>query len=301
MSLRSYLKTFLKFCLALLFIVTIPVFSLCLALKLNHFSAEMLKQLLIDRKVYLTIYTEMVKTIETSKKESNGDDPLVLIGPFLKKEVTAEYIQQKTEQTIDDSQAWVTGKTTSPPVISFSDLKEKLVTKNAKLIAQLKELEAEYKKEKPKMDAESEEKMPEINFSDWLEKEPVIPLVKYIGWLKPVYQLVQYGTIIFGLLLFVYLVGMMGLSASISAGLKWLVTTVWLAAGWLALVIYALGQLFTYGLTRLPPEASVYIPLDLVTQFYQQIALVGHYVVYGLMGLGGLGVVVIVLRHNNHK
>lgn len=56
---------------------------------------------------------------------------------FVSKRLTPAYFQTKIESAIDDSANWITGKTQTPPAISFKELKEELQADHPEIMQEL--------------------------------------------------------------------------------------------------------------------------------------------------------------------
>ncbi len=91
--------------------------------------ADYLKSKLSESKTYSVIADELPDLINFSE---NGDDELVpeelktQIGGFVRKVVTAQYLQNKIEPFVDDTFTWLAGETDTLPTLSFSDLGKQL-------------------------------------------------------------------------------------------------------------------------------------------------------------------------------
>jgi hypothetical protein len=195
-------KTFLKILFSFLFILTVPVLALSLSVRLSQFSGNYLKQTLDDSNVYSKLYQQLLKLVDSSDK----DNPASLIFPFIKKDLSAPYFQAKIDAAIDDTEKWVVGTSSAPPQLSFVDLKDKLMSQNGKIVTQLESMEKVYIQKKSELGTEAQvEGLPDINLSQYLKKEPIIPLSNYFGWLKVVYFASHMGLYMLGGLLILYL------------------------------------------------------------------------------------------------
>lgn len=92
---------------------------------------DYVKSSLTESKIYSVVADELPDLINRSE---NGDDKLIpeevkmQIGGFVKKAVTAQYLQNKIEPFVDDTFTWLAGETDTLPTLSFSDLGKQLET-----------------------------------------------------------------------------------------------------------------------------------------------------------------------------
>lgn len=210
------MKTFIKILLILIFVGLSPIFIFFLSLKLSGFSQKSIKVQLIKEGVYTNSVNELYKQINTATTENSEGDPLPLIGPFIKKEITAQYFQQKIENLIDTTSDWVIGKTNVPPILSFQDLKEKLVKQNKPLLDTLIELSREVKKQQEEAISQAKangENIPDQNISTQnfdieklIKSDFSFPLGKYLTWLKLIYFCTSTGLFILaGIMFFIFI------------------------------------------------------------------------------------------------
>lgn len=221
------MKTFIKVILIFIFVGLSPIFIFFLSLKSSGFSQKSIKIQLIKEDVYTNSVNELYKQIDAATAENSSGDPLPLIGPFIKKEITAQYFQQKTENLIDVTSDWVIGKTNIPPVLSFQDLKEKLIKQNKPLLNTLIEMSREVKKQQEEAIRQAKENgenipdqnIPTQNFDleKLIKSDFSFPLDKYLAWLKSVYFFTSTGLFILAGVMFFVLVLILILSDSIKA------------------------------------------------------------------------------------
>lgn len=92
-------------------------------------TADYMKSSLTESKTYSVVADELPDLINRSE---NGDDELIpdevktQIGGFVRKAVTAQYLQNKIEPFVDDTFTWLAGETDTLPTLSFSDLGKQL-------------------------------------------------------------------------------------------------------------------------------------------------------------------------------
>jgi hypothetical protein len=108
------MRTVFQIFLLVTFVLFSPLVFLLLAVRMAAPSASTLKSELLKKDVYQSAITELHKHIDLASEEATSDDPVRLVGPFVKKEISVKYMQDKVETLIDDTQAWVTGKRGEP-------------------------------------------------------------------------------------------------------------------------------------------------------------------------------------------
>jgi hypothetical protein len=204
-------KLFIKILFAFLFIITVPFFTLSLSLRFSQYSGSYLKSALDDQNVYSKLTGQLNGYINTSLRSGSSDNPVSLIAPFIQKEFTPTYFQGKINHAIDDTESWLTSKSATPPVLSFTDLKDKIINQNTHIVSQLESLETAYNTNKSQLESQMQDTgnsdsstpttLPEINISSWLKKDPVIPIGTYLGWLKSLAILSKLGPWILGALM----------------------------------------------------------------------------------------------------
>ena len=120
------MRGFLIFLLFLVFFLAVPLAALSYSLNLA-LKPEYIKESLIKSKIYEATARTLPKLIESSNDEESPVSPedLKILEDFAKNEVTASYIQSKSEEMVDNTYNWVSGKTEKAPSISFIDLREK--------------------------------------------------------------------------------------------------------------------------------------------------------------------------------
>jgi hypothetical protein len=184
------MRTVFQIFLLVTFVLFSPLVFLLLAVRMAAPSASTLKSELVKKDVYQSAISEFHKHIDTASQEATSDDPVRLLGPFVKKEISARYIQDKMETLIDDTQGWVMGKR-GEPVLSFKDLKDKLVRQNRNIVMELekavKEME-QVQKEMPVGEGGvgTPEQMPfsSKDLDKFLKSDFEMPMGVYLGWLK---------------------------------------------------------------------------------------------------------------------
>lgn len=113
----------MKYLLLLFFAFTLPVLLFLANILYGDTSTSTLKANLRN----MGTYNQLSKTF--AQKDVKNADGGELYGNFVTKRFQPEYIQLKAEDAIDQSSAWITGKTQSEPVVNFKELKDDMARK----------------------------------------------------------------------------------------------------------------------------------------------------------------------------
>lgn len=122
------MRGFLTVILFIVFFLTFPIAVITYSIS-SIVTADYLKNHFSESKIYTVVASELPEVIIHSK---NGADKMVSaevkteLSEFIKKELTAEYLQGKTEPLVDDTFAWLAGKTETAPTLDLSDLGKKI-------------------------------------------------------------------------------------------------------------------------------------------------------------------------------
>jgi hypothetical protein len=235
------MRTVFQLLLLVTFVVFSPLIFIVLAFRASSVSTDMLKTQLVKKDVYTSAVAELHKHIDLLSEEGERDDPLVIAGPFIKKEISPAYIKGKVETFIDDTQAWIKGKS-GEPVLSFKDVRDKLVTQNKNIVNQLenmlKEMEAQQKNMEDQYASQDQEagseKMPftSRDFETFLTSDFTLPMGVYIGWLKTTVAVMHILGIVLAICYGLSLLLIILLASSLQSKLRWVGWTFLLTAVW---------------------------------------------------------------------
>ena len=121
----------MKLQLLLFFAVVFPIVLFLATIIYGNTSTISLKKAITDSGAYSHIASQFAQVDADTIAKYNTYDV------FVSQLLTSTYFQTKIESAIDDSANWITGKTQTPPVISFKELKEELQTKDIILLKSL--------------------------------------------------------------------------------------------------------------------------------------------------------------------
>lgn len=250
------MKTFFKINIILIFSLLSVLFLILLFIRLDGVSIEKIKADLAGANIYTQAVTELNAQIDNTLTNDNSDQASVLIAQMIKKEITPDYLQGKTEKFIDDTNEWMIGKNPNPTVISFQDLKEKMTAQNAEIITTLETFNKEYEKQKKEIKKEVEineeiprnQEIPSFNLNKIIKSDFTISLDNKLDFLKTFYWYIVTLFPVIGTILIILLIIIIFLNDNNSAKLKWLGLTLLSSAIWNILLMLTL-LLFSKSMT----------------------------------------------------
>ncbi len=130
----------MKLLTLLFFTFTLPLVIFLTVLLYGPLTPVSIKSELNNASVY-------EKLSQTLADISSNDSENTELAGIITSRFTSEYIKIKTEGVIDDTSNWITGKSTTPPMLSFKELKEDIVKENPQLLTQLTDMADEMKNE----------------------------------------------------------------------------------------------------------------------------------------------------------
>ncbi len=219
------MKSFLKTILILLFAAGFQILLFLLTFTFGSLSTTSIKKDLQTNKTYSILSSQIVTLIDqpsdTQDTQSQADD---LLGPFIKQQFTAEYLQQKTETFIDDTYFWMQGKTTTPPVISLKELKDNINAQNPGLFSQLQELSTQMKEEQKQAAAQDPTMATppdSFDLDKFINSDFSIPVGKNLSFMKQGYQMYTTGLPIIAIALLLAILFIVLLSDGLKSKLRW--------------------------------------------------------------------------------
>jgi hypothetical protein len=309
------MRTFFQVLILISFVLFSPVFFILLALRMGAPSVDVLKSQLIEKDVYTSTISALHKQIDEVVTDAAEDDPLVIVGPFIKKELTATYVQKKAETFIDDTHGWIAG-TSGEPVLSFTDMKEKLMGQNKNMIAQLQVAVTDMEAQQHAMpdisdDGNEQANAEKLPFSSndldaFLKSDFTVPMGKQLGWMKALVTIATVVGIGLGVSYALSLLLLIVLAPSLQSKLRWVGWTFLLTALWnIPGIAISAGAafIFTKALTQTLHEAvyiSPFIETFLTPVFvsYTRIASQACMV----MGISAIGMLILsfMVKHSPH-
>jgi len=124
------MRGFFTFILFLLFFLAVPIAVFSYVLN-SIIKPDYIKPLLDKSKIYVTTANTLPKLLENPDEETQISlEDSQKLQDFVKNQVTADYIQSKSELMIDKTYRWISGDTDKLPSITFTDLKSELIIVN---------------------------------------------------------------------------------------------------------------------------------------------------------------------------
>lgn len=215
----------MKFLLVVFFTLCFPFLVFLTAIVLMPDITPLLKTDLAKQQIYEQL-SKQFGSVQSQDAESQ------LIGTFMQNKFTPDYLQKKTETAMDYSADWVTGKSTTPPVLSFADIKDDLTAQNPQLIPTIEALSKQTKEQ----DLQQSDGITTI---DMLAKSDFsIKLAPYLVGLKSAYMTIRILQPILAILLIVCLVLLFILNKTWSAKLTWIGIALTLSGIWGYAIVY---------------------------------------------------------------
>jgi len=178
---------------ALFFLFTLPLIIFLSVIIYAGTTSVEIKQEFAKSNIYEKLIAGFQNPLTQSDVQSS-DPEFAMLFSFLQEALTPEYLQRISEKLIDDTTDWMNDKTQNPPIISFKEVKQKLLAKNPQLLTQAQEAIEELKnaaQESPELG--SAEQLDSLNtqtqkLNSLIASDLTIPLEKNLTPLKNGYK-----------------------------------------------------------------------------------------------------------------
>lgn len=137
----------MKFLLLILFVLSVPTAVLLSTILFTKDLNIILKQELSSAHIYDKANELLANSVSDDQSSQQFDT-------ILKTVITPSYLQDKTEYTIDLSYNWILNKSTTPPSVSFIEIKDAILKQNPQLLNEIDSFANEAKND-PSMQAEN--------------------------------------------------------------------------------------------------------------------------------------------------
>ena len=187
----------MKLLLLIFFVLTTPFAVLLVTIFYGPITVQTIKETLSKESVYAKT-TDLI----TDGFISNENEESKELETIIREYITPTYIQSKAELAIDDSRDWIVGETSIPPVISFVDLKERVLEKNPELLKSFEEMSADLEKndsipleestvaeESEQIEMEPQAKEMQQGIQSFMQSDFSIKLEPYLLGVKSFYSL----------------------------------------------------------------------------------------------------------------
>jgi hypothetical protein len=225
----------MKLLIALFFILFFPLFIFLTTILSTPDITPLIKTDLIKTNMYSNMSNQLSKL-------DIGDSNSALVNQFIQNRFTASYIQQKVEKAMDSSDAWIRGKTTKPPVISFTDVIDELTTQYPQLLPSIEQAASEMKQKEEQNPALQQNPQATKNLdmiASLAKSNFTIPLNKYLIGLKNFYKTIRILQPILALLLILCVILLGTMNKNWPQRLKWIGFTMLLASIWGFILAYS--------------------------------------------------------------
>jgi hypothetical protein len=134
------MRQFFRHAIATILVLFVPALIIAAIPLLNGFGSTKVKASLVQEGTYTTL-SSTAQSYAANLSFGEAESP-INIGALIQQELTPTYVQTKTESMIDQTDAWVTGKSVAPPTLSFNDLRDQVLAKNPLAQGQLTEFQS---------------------------------------------------------------------------------------------------------------------------------------------------------------
>lgn len=215
---------------ALLFFVFIaPVVVFLATILYGGLSTQVIKEELAKSDVYEKILNAAKEPpSDENTYETQEDQIFSTLSAF----ITPNYLEKKVNGIIDDADSWISGKSATPPVLSFKDKINEIEITNPRLITQMIELSEEMKQVQPAEQETNTNNEQSKMLEEFIKNDFSIPLKDHFQGLKQTYQSL---TVIYPILLSLLLLSLVGLyfwNHTWSARLRWFGITFFISGVW---------------------------------------------------------------------
>jgi hypothetical protein len=219
----------MKFLLALFFTVFFPIVIFLTTILYTSDITPLLQKDLVKNHIYTQLSDQLSKL-------DTGDANSAIISQFIQSKFTSDYLQNKVEKAMNDSDDWIKGKTNTPPVISFKDVKDALNAQYPQLLPGIIQAAQELKQQEaqnPQLAQQNPQATKNLDMiATFAKSDFTIPLNKYLVGLKNFYTAVRILQPILAILLLLSLILLGFMNKTWPARLKWIGFTLLLGSIW---------------------------------------------------------------------
>jgi hypothetical protein len=283
----------MKVFIILLFVFTFPIDVFLGTLLYGGISAPLLKQSLLTSNVYEKMGNSLSQ-LHIDETDQNTQE----FNTVIKMRFTPDYIRKKSEEAIDSSANWITNTTTTPPTISFKEVKQDIVTQYPNLLPSLEQMKNEVKTSQTPTpdDPQSQQQIEDMTksfdkLSDMAKSDFTIKLDTYVAGVKQFYTVIKIATPILVILLCIYVLLLGMLAHTWPSRLTWIGSAFFVGGMWGFMVLLFLNFLvagittFIYAQTTEAIALFAPIPVELIQHIaktytnYQGISSITFFVI----------------------
>lgn len=272
------------------FIQTFPLVVLIATLLYGGFSTTALKEELAKSGMY--------EKIISFTKDSSDEENIDSVFAILQNHLNPDYLQIKIEGVVDDTTLWVTGKTETPPALSFKDIKDEIEANNPTLFTDMQQISQEMQTAVAAENGEMTRTNQPNELETFIKNDFSIPLKDTFAGIKQVYIVLTIALPVLSFLLILSLVGLGVLNKTWQKRSRWFGVTFLLAGTLGVATIFFNQNLLTNSLGFLLEQndqmVQMIYPLieRILTIFVTQHAIyqtIANYILFGV------GIVSLVL------
>jgi len=226
----------MKFFISLFFIVCFPVVIFLTTILYISDITPLLKTDLVKNHIYNQLSSQLGKL-------DTGDSNSTIVSQFIQSKFTSDYLQNKVEKAMSDSDDWIKGKTNTPPVISFKDVKDELNAQYPQLLPDIEQSAVQLKQQEaqnPQLAQQNPQAVQNLNMiASFAKSDFTIPLNKYLVGLKNFYTMVRILQPVLTVLLVICILLLGTLNKTWSSRLKWIGFTLLFGSIWGFILAYS--------------------------------------------------------------
>jgi hypothetical protein len=208
----------MKLLLLLFFTITLPVVVLLTAVLYGGISSQVIKTELSQAHVYPQLDDYLGQLLQNLPSDQQTQ---TLVG-IVEHRLHSDYLQKKTESTLDTSANWITGKTTARPTLSFKEVRDDIAAQDPELITTLQnDAKALQQQAHASTEINSQEKQLADVFSSLVNSDFSLPLDKQLQPVKTTYTTLRIVHPVLLILSLLSLVGLVLLNKTWRARLNW--------------------------------------------------------------------------------
>lgn len=168
------------------FTLTLPITVFVATVLYGGFSTTILKTELARSNIYSKTLDVLAQPPgkDTTSQDQQQNQLIAAITVF----ITPTDLQQKTEQAIDDSAAWITDETTTPPVLSFKEIKNQIESQSPGLLTNIEDFSQSLQKQTTEQSLVKQKKTEKNLLTEFIKNDFSFPLQQNLQGVKDTYD-----------------------------------------------------------------------------------------------------------------
>lgn len=208
---------------ALFFITLFPVAIFIFALLYGGITSNVIKENLSNAQVYDLLSNKIIEQIDNPENGTPTDAISIAIKSIVRDKLNGSYLKIKTEKLIDDSAFWIIGKTSTPPALSFPEIKNEINSLNPQLLPAIQQTMAEMKTEQARQAKANNEEPPaqDNTLQTFIENDFSFPMEKNLIIFKNTYNILQIALPVILVILLLSVIAIFFFSKGANSKFKW--------------------------------------------------------------------------------